>query len=290
MKKFSVIIPNWNGKNLLKKNLSAVLATKPFEVIVVDDGSPDDSINFLEENYSQVKIIRHQRNLGFAAACNSGVKGAAGEIVVLLNLDVIPEKDVLEKILPDFEDPKVFAVSFNEPSWSWARIIWRNGFIEHEPGPKTQKTHISAWASGGSAAFRKSIWEKLGGFDELYKPFYWEDVDLGYRAWKRGYKILWEPKAMAYHKHEAIIGKHFPKKYIDSVSERNRLLFIWKNITDFSLTKEHKFYLLRRLIRQFGYFRIFGGALLRFPLVLPRRFKEFQEAKISDKEIFQKFV
>jgi len=290
MKKISVVIPNWNGRILLKKNLPAVLATKPFEVIVVDDASPDDSINFLKENYPQIKIIRHQRNLGFAAACNSGVKAAAGEIVVLLNLDVIPEKDVLEKTLPDFEDEKVFAVSFNEPSWSWARIKWVCGFVEHEPGPRVQKTHISAWASGGSAAFRKSIWEKLGGFDELYKPFYWEDVDLGYRAWKRGYKILWEPKAVVYHKHESTIGRHFSKKYIDSVSERNRLLFIWKNITNFSLTREHKFYLLRRLIRQFGYFRIFGGALLRFPLVLPRRFKEFQEAKISDREIFQKFL
>jgi len=288
--KVSVVIPNWNGRSLLEKNLPAVLAIRPFEIIVVDDASPDDSINFLKENYPQIKIIRHQKNLGFAAACNSGVKAAGGEIVVLLNLDVVPKKDALEKILPDFEDPKVFAVSFNEPSWSWARIIWRNGFIEHKPGSKTQKTHISAWASGGSAAFRRSIWEKLGGFDEIYKPFYWEDIDLGYRAWRGGYKILWEPKAVVYHKHEAIIGKHFSKKYIDFISERNRLLFIWKNITDFWMITEHKLYLFSRLIKQPGYFKILGGALKRFPLVLPRRFKEFQEAKLSDKEIFQKFI
>src|SRR4030043_315219 len=98
--KTSVVIPNWKGRSLLEKNLPAVLATKPDEVIVVDDASPDDSNTFLEKNYPQVKLIKHQKNLGFAAGCNSGVKAAKSEIVVLLNLDVVPEKDALEKILP----------------------------------------------------------------------------------------------------------------------------------------------------------------------------------------------
>lgn len=289
MKNISIIIPNWNGRKLLEKNLPAVLATRPSEVIVVDDASPDDSNTFLEKNYPKIKIVKHKKNLGFVAACNSGVREAKGEIVVLLNLDVVPEKDVLEKILPDFEDENIFAVSFNEPNFSWARIFWKNGFIEHEPGPKANKTHITAWASGGSAAFRKSIWEKLGGFDSLYKPFYWEDVDLGYRAWKRGFKILWEPKAIVHHEHEAIIGKHFSKGYIDFVSERNRLIFIWKNITDWQMLLEHKINLAKKLIVAPGYWKPFLMAIAKIPAVFNCRLKGFSQQKISDKEIFAQF-
>ncbi len=288
MKSISIIIPNWNGRKLLEKNLPAVLATSPSEVIVVDDASPDDSNTFLEKNYPKIKIVKHKKNLGFAAACNSGAKASKGEIMVLLNLDVVPEKDVFQKILPDFENDKVFAVSFNEPNFSWARIFWKNGFIEHEPGPKANKTHITAWASGGSAAFRKSIWEHLGGFDEIYRPFYWEDIDLGYRAWKRGFKILWEPKAIVHHKHEAIIGKHFSKDYIDFVSERNRLIFIWKNIIDPKMILEHKIWILWRL-RNPGFIKPLLAAKLKLPWILPRKIKEWREMKISDKEVFEQF-
>ena len=289
MKKISIVIPNWNGQKLLAKNLPSVLATQPDEIIVVDDASPDGSNEFLAKNYPQIKVVHHTKNLGFGAACNSGVKAAKGELVVLLNLDVVPEKDCLKYVLPHFDDPEVFAVSFNEPSFSWARIKWVKGFVEHEPGPKSKKTHISAWASGGSAAFRKKIWEELGGFDELYKPFYWEDIDLGYRAWKRGWKILWEPKAVVHHEHEAVIGKHFSKSYIDFVSQRNRLIFIWKNITDFGMIQSHKIHLLAFLIKHPKYLKMFGGALKLLPRVLSRKRREINESRVSDKEILEKF-
>lgn len=298
----SVIIPNWRGKKLLEKNLpklfsaisykqSLLLRNQPSaisEVIVVDDASPDDSNKFLEKNYPQIRIVKHKKNLGFAVACNSGVKAAQGEVVVLLNLDVVPEKDFLKYCIPHFKDPKVFAVSFHEPSWSWAKIIWKNGFVKHQPGKKINKPHISAWASGGSAVFRKSIWEELGGFDEIYKPFYWEDIDLGYRAWKRGYKILWEPKAIVHHQHEAIIGKHFSKEYIDFISERNRLFLIWKNIIDCRLFFRHILNLFFRL-RNPGYIKVIFAAFVKMPLLMLKRIKEKREAVLSDSQIFAKF-
>lgn len=293
--KVSIIIPNWNGRKLLQKNLPAVfevignMQDVRCEIIIVDDASPDDSNEFLEKNYPQVKIVRHQKNLGFAAACNSGVKEAKGEIVVLLNLDVVPEKDCLKYALPHFKNPEVFAVSFHEPNWSWARIFWQHGFVEHEPGPKSERVHISAWASGGSATFRRAMWAELGGFDEIYKPFYWEDIDLGYRAWKRGYKILWEPKAIVHHEHEAIIGKHFSRAYIDFVSRRNQLIFIWKNITDPKMILEHKLWTLWNL-RNPGFWKPVLATKAKFPWILSRKFKEWQETKISDREVFAQFA
>ncbi|MDP3888600.1 MAG: glycosyltransferase family 2 protein [bacterium] len=284
----TIVIPNWNGRKLLEKNLPSVMLTKPFEVIVVDDFSTDNSLIFLKEKYPQVKVIKHSKNLGFGKSCNNGVREAKGEIVVLLNSDVVPEKDFLKYSLPHFKDPQVFAVSFNEPQWSWARIFWKDGLIEHEPGSKSKETHITAWASGGSSAFRKSIWEKLSGFDNLYRPFYWEDIDISYRAWKRGYKVLWEPKSIVHHKHEAVIGKHFSKKYVDYVSQRNRMIFISKNINDQSLLFEYRLALLKNLIH-LCFWKPFFGARIKLPLILPKKIKEWQEAKVSDKEVFEKF-
>ena len=290
--KFSIIIPNWNGEKLLKNNLPAVFKSGVDQVIVVDNGSEDGSVALLKNlqvQYPQLKTIFNQKNLGFARAVNQGVKEAKNEIVVLLNNDVVPEEDFLKPLAKDFEDEKVFAVSLNEPQWSWAKGKWVKGFIEHETGPKTKTPHLSFWANGGSGAFRKSIWLELGGLDEIFAPFYWEDIDLSYRAWKRGFKILWEPQSVVHHQHETTIGSRFNQKYVDLISQRNQLLFIWKNTTDFRMLLVHKAFLWKKLLTQPGYFKPFLAAWFRFPLVFPRWLKEFKEKKVSDEQIFKQF-
>jgi O-antigen biosynthesis protein len=288
--KFSIIIPNWNGKKLLEKNLPLVLSSGADEVIVVDNGSTDGSLQFLKSFKSRrLKIIENKKNKGFTRAVNQGVITARSEIVILLNNDVRPEKDFLKFLVKDFQDEKVFAVSLNEPQWSWAKGKWVNGFVEHESGLKTKTPHLSFWANGGSGAFRKSIWLKLGGLDEIFWPFYWEDIDLSYRAWKRGYKIIWEPQSVVHHQHEATIGSHFSQRYVDLISQRNQLLFIWKNITDLRMLLVHKFFLWKKLLTQPGYAKPFLAAWFKFPLVFPRWLKEFKEQKVSDREIFKKF-
>ncbi|PIU33319.1 hypothetical protein COY29_03350 [Candidatus Woesebacteria bacterium CG_4_10_14_0_2_um_filter_39_14] len=289
---FSIIIPNWNGEKLLKNNLPAVFKSGVDQVIVVDNGSEDGSVALLKNlqvQYPQLKTIFNQKNLGFARAVNQGVKEAKNEIVVLLNNDVVPEEDFLKPLAKDFEDEKVFAVSLNEPQWSWAKGKWVKGFIEHETGPKTKTPHLSFWANGGSGAFRKSIWLELGGLDEIFAPFYWEDIDLSYRAWKRGFKILWEPQSVVHHQHETTIGLRFNQKYVDLIAQRNQLLFIWKNTTDFRMLLVHKAFLWKKLLTQPGYFKPFLAAWFRFPLVFPRWLKEFKEKKVSDEQIFKQF-
>jgi GT2 family glycosyltransferase len=292
MGEFSIIIPNWNGKKLLEKNLPKVLETGADEVVVVDNGSTDGSREFLlglKKKSLMVRTIRLEKNYGFAYACNLGVKMTKREIVVLLNNDVVPEKDFLKPLVEDFQDPKVFAVSLGEPQWSWAKGKWIKGFVEHKPGIKTKMPHISFWASGGSGAFRKEIWEKLGGFDEIYKPFYWEDIDLSYRAWKRSYKVIWDPRAVVHHQHESTIGSRFSKKYINFISQRNQLLFIWKNITSPKMILEHKIYLWKKLLIRPTYWKIFLRALVKLPQVLSKRVKEFKEKKVADSQIFEQF-
>ena len=293
--KVSIIIPNYNGEKLLEKNLPSVLKAKEhkanniFEIIVVDDASPDGSVDLLKKKFPEVKVVKHKINRGFSFAVNTGARTSKGNLLVLLNSDVIPEKDFLVSVLPLFEDDNLFAVSFSEKGYSWAKGKFENGFVEHELGAKTNKVHDTFWVNGGSGAFRRDYWMSLGGMDEvLLSPFYWEDIDLCYRALKRGYKLFWTPNAKVLHKHEATIGL-LPKKYVDRIRERNQLIFLWKNITSPILIRKHMAGLLKRVLRHPGYIRIVVMALFKIRLILKARKKEARACKVSDEAIFARF-
>src|SRR3989344_3918266 len=110
----SIVIPNYNGEEILAKNLPKVLdAVGDAEIIIVDDASTDASasiISNLKSQISNLKLLQNEHNLGFSSTVNRGVKVVKGEVVVLLNTDVVPEKDFLKPLLRHFEDEKIFAV------------------------------------------------------------------------------------------------------------------------------------------------------------------------------------
>jgi GT2 family glycosyltransferase len=291
----SIIIPNYNGERLLEKNLPYVLRAKEnpenriLEIIVVDDGSIDNSTSLIKNKFPEVRLYRHKINRGFSAAVNLGVRMAKGDLVLLLNTDVIPSTNFLVSVLPHFEKESVFGVSLHEKDYVWAKGFFADGYIQIGPGKKGDKPHISFWVSGGSGVFRRSYWIALGGMDEkLLSPFYWEDIDICYRAAKRGWEILWEPDAIVEHKHESTISK-FPKSYVERIRERNQLLFNWKNLTSPPLFRRHLVGILKRLVKHPGYIRVLIMALGRLNTALKARKKEIREAKISDETIFSRF-
>ena len=294
--KVSVIVPNFNGERLLEKNLPILIkaAETPgnsiVEIIVVDDNSRDGSVKLITSKFPQVKLVKHKTNRGFSASVNTGARAAKGELMCLLNSDVVPEKNFLEPVFPHFENPKIFAVSLNEiGDFAWARGTFIDGFIGHTAGSKVSTAHDTFWVSGGSGVFRRSIWMRLGGMDEkLLSPFYWEDVDLCYRALKRGYNLIWEPDAKVEHMHEATISS-FPKKNVQRIMERNQLLFIWKNLTSTNLLRKHVAGLFKRLAKHPGYIRIVLAAMIKVGIVAKARKREIREAKISDEAIFSRF-
>ncbi len=255
--KVSIIIPNRNGAELLEKNLPSVLAAaKGEEVIVVDDASTDNSIELLQDKFSSVRVIRSGHHQGFASTVNIGVQEAAGEIVVLLNSDVRPEKDFLAPLLKHFDDPKVFAVGCLEKSLEGGKTIlrgrgeakWEKGFYIHWRGEVDKSS--TAWVAGGSGAFRKSIWVKLGGIDTMYDPFYWEDIDLSYRARKAGYRILFEPTSVVVHEHEiGAIKREYSAIRVKIIAYRNQFLFIWKNLSDPNILLGHAIWTPIRLLQ-----------------------------------------
>lgn len=293
--KISIVIPNYNGKDLLEKNLQSIETARKYagnqilEVIIVDDASSDDSVIFIKKNYPGFKIIRHRVNRGFSASVNTGVRSSHGELIALINTDVTPESDFLKHTLLHFEDPNLFAVSFHEKGYGFANGAFINGFIVHRPGNEAKTTKETFWANGGSMVVRRDVWLKLGGMDEsLLSPFYWEDIDLSYRAQKRGYKVLWEPKAKVVHEHESTMTK-LNQKYRQRIQERNQLLFIWKNLTSPRLFGKHIIGLFKRTIKSPGYILIIFLSVLRLPKVYKARKREKKEGKVSDEAIFERF-
>jgi len=288
--KISVIITNWNGVDLLKKNLEQVIKTSPEvqEIIIADDASTDKSVDYIKElqkKYSKLKLITNKNNLGFGKNSNKAIAQSKGDLVVMLNSDIFPHQNYIKNALCHFSDPKIFGVGFAElGNENWARIFWANGYLQHEPGKNIKKTHITGWLSGGGSIVRKNIFEKLGGFDQVYEPFYCEDLDLGLRAWKSGYTLLWEPKCVIEHNHESTMSK-FSKSLLNYIKERNRLLSVWRNIDDPQLLFLNKIALIGRVLSGPNYIKIIRAAKKQIkkstpPIVFP---------KLTDQEIFKLF-
>jgi len=264
MTNISVVIPSYKGVHLYKKNLQAVLdcMRDQDEMIVVDDasGPDDDTIVWFEQKFKvkkqsttpvketdfyvgeyreanknlRIVLLVNQKNQRFGASSNRGFTAAQNELVFLINNDVAPYKDCLKYLIPHFDNEKVFAVGCLEHEKHVQEIGGRNklwferGMFLHSRY-KDLSGGETAWASGGSAMFRKSIFEKIGGFDKLYYPAYWEDIDLSFQARKQGFLVLFEPKAQVDHNHETTNKSVFGEKKINEMSWRNARKFTWKN-------------------------------------------------------------
>lgn len=292
----TLIITNYNGLSILEKSLPVFKkayenkVNKISEIILVDDASTDGSLQFVREHYQEIKIIKHKINRGYSSTVNTGVRMAKGNLVAILNNDVHPSIDFLQKAFSHFSDDKVFGVSLHEKGYGGARGFFRNGFIEHSSKKETNVSESTFWVSGGSGIWRRNVWVKLGGFDEkLLNPFYWEDIDLCYRAQKRGYVLIWEPNSLVNHSHESTIGK-LNSFWVSTIKERNQLIVVWKNITSKALFNKHLVAIFKRCLRHPGYIRIVLLAILRFKQINKSRRLEKKESKVSDEAIFQRFL
>ncbi len=294
----SIVIPVWNGENLLAKNLPSVIEAKEDksnkirEIIIIDDASTDNSVRLLKSEFGDsIRLFRHKINRGFSATVNLGVRMARSEFVCLINQDASLKDGSLKDILRNFKNEKVFAVSLHEKGYGPAKGEFRDGFVEHRGLPEASGVCASFWANGGSGVFRRGVWMRLKGLDEvLFSPFYWEDMDLCYRAQKRGYLVLWEPESWVVHGHESVINtSNFKKRDLDLIKERAQLLFIWKNITSPTLLRKHLKGLAKRIIRHPGYFRVFLAAIKKYKEVKVLRKIEMKETVVSDEAIFARF-
>ncbi len=306
----SIVIPNWNGRDLLEKYLPSVLAAAGrcagSEVIVVDNGSSDGSAELVLEKFPQVRLIALDRNLGFGGGSNRGFEHARNDVVVLLNSDMRVDPDFLRPLLDAF-DEKTFAVScqihFSDPKkkreeTGLTEAWWQQGSlrVRHRIDEKVNRPYPCFYGGGGSCGFDKRKFFELGGFDALLAPFYLEDTDLGYLAWKRGWKVLYQPASVVYHEHRGTIGKRFTDAQIQAVLKKNFLLFAWKNVHDWRMLCASFFFAWTGAMVSWIFgdsperanFNGIARAAMHIPRAMVSRARARKLAVISDREAFRR--
>jgi len=215
------------------------------EVIVIDNGSPDDNPIILKEKFPQITYMETGKNLGFAGANNLGILASRGKYILLLNNDTIVPRGFLEPLVDKMEkDPTIGAVSpkiklFYHPGMlqyagitdinpftgrSYARALYKKDEGQFEEDMET------AYAHGAAMMISRKVLEKIGLMNTTYFLYY-EELDLGYRIRKAGYKIWYVHNSEILHKESISTGKHSPQKtyYLN----RSRLLYMRRNVKGF---------------------------------------------------------
>ena len=238
----SVIIPNWNGKKFLKTCLDSLRKQtyQDIEIILVDNGSKDGSVLFTKENFPEVRILQFEENFGFSAAVNKGIRASKGEYISLLNNDTEVDPHWLQELKKGLdENPKVGFCASKIFFYDQRKRInsvglrmgvddsaWDIGFDALDKEQYDEKQFIFG-ACAAAAIYRRSLFQDVGFFDEDFF-IYVEDVDLSFRAQLRGYKCLYVPSAIVYHRWSATAqqNKNISGFYI----ERNLLFNLMKNM------------------------------------------------------------
>ncbi len=235
----AVLVPNYNGIDLLPALIESVLAQSypDWHLIVVDDASTDGSLALLAERWPTVRVLAQPANRGFAASVNSGLRTVSAEYVAILNSDVELEPDWLQRLVetldryPDagsatgktllYGNRAVIDGAGNQMRWSGAAT--RRGHGSADCGQYDSPTEVIS-ACAGFALYRRAAFDTVGGFDEDLVAYY-EDVDWGLRAQLAGWRCRYEPRAVAYHIGGATHGS--ASRYL-RLQRRNQLLVVVK--------------------------------------------------------------
>jgi len=309
----TILVRNYNGKDLLEgllPDLSRVVKKrgKQDEILVVDDGSTDGSAGFVRKHFPGVRLKALVENTGNSIMpVNIGVQNARNEIVICLDSDVRVDSDFITPMLKHFGDNDVFAVcpkiinpnhgktveSVNYPVFRKGRIIGE------APGMTTphllpRKPSYVWYAPGNAAAYRRDRFQALNGLDPLYRPFYYEDMDVCQRAWRRGWCTIFEPDATTYHLRHVTTQKLLKKQIqFEIYRMKNQLLFTWKNLLDRKLISVHLIWVFLHLAhsiykRDPVFWRALRSAMPQLREALVARRGEIRAMQLTDKEIFKK--
>jgi len=257
----SVVIPNWNGAHHLPACLDALRRqTYPHvEVIVADNASTDDSLELLKRDYPEVRVMALSRNLGFTGACNAGLRAATGDLIALLNNDTEVDARWIETVVETFaRHPEAGSVASKmllfdrRDTFHTAGDFYRldgvpgnRGVWQKDEGQFDTEEHVFS-ACGGSAVYRRALLDQVGLLDEDFF-FSCEDVDIGWRAQLAGWKCVYAPAAVVYHKLKAT-GGGTVSSYYDG---RNFIWLIAKNYPS-GLWRQYRGLVLRAQLRIAG--------------------------------------
>ncbi len=260
-KKVTVVIPNYNGIKYIRGCMDSLLAQEgePFEVLVIDNASKDGSLEVLQKEYGNIKVIALPENTGFCHAVNLGIRESRTPYVLLLNNDTIVKPGFVEALTNAIEEKEnIFSVSsmmlsladesiIDDAGDNYSMLGW--AYARGKGRPLTgyeKKTEVFA-ACGGAAIYRKAVFEEIGYFDENHFA-YLEDIDIGYRARIFGYRNLYEPAARVIHAGSAASGSRY-NEFKTRLSSANNAYLIGKNMPFLQWLLNAPFLLLGFLVK-----------------------------------------
>jgi len=244
--KLAIVILNWNGQKLLEKFLPSVVHySSQADLYVADNYSTDTSIEFLEQNYPSIKIIRNDKNYGFAEGYNKALKSVPNELILLLNSDIEVTEGWLEPLVKAMEDPKVAGcqpkiLSYNERAL-FEHAGASGGFLDRNYFPfcrgrifdhseidnnQYEDQREIFWATGAALLIRKEVYDLVEGFDASFFA-HMEEIDLCWRIKKYGYSFQVVPSSVVYHLGGGTLPYSSPRKVY--LNFRNNLMMIIKN-------------------------------------------------------------
>ena len=262
---FSVVIPNYNGRNLLEKNLPSLhdalnKAKLPYEVIVSDDCSTDDSVEYLKRSYPAIIIVSTPKNSGFSTACNTGIARVRYRYTCIVNTDVTFDPEYFKYAVLYFENPNLFSIKGDIVNYSQHidnvlnidqdhAVYFRRGFFRFKAAEqrKSVKNDYILTLLGCCFVCRSDLIKKMGGFDERFSPYYWEDLDLALTAVEKGYDLVYAPNCKVFHQLSSTIKNTQSNTKIRLISNRNKFMLAWKHLDSPVRWSIHVFFVLTSL-------------------------------------------
>lgn len=299
----TVMVLNWNGAKSLEMCLSSVLDAASVvgaDVWVVDNDSKDGSAELCRSQFPSAQFVPLGINKSLAGY-NLAARYCENEVIVALDNDVIVEKDFLLPLLSHFIDSSdIFAVTSRicvyppddyKTHGEATEVVWQDGMLRRGKTHESLNQAKPVFYNCGCATARSRMkFLELGGFDELFFPLYHEDIDLSWRAWKRGWTCLYEPKSVVFHACGTSMGR---SEQVKTLMLRNEFLFHWKNLTTPSYVISHAATLVPRLLSAFlrgDKARLLGfiQAIKRLKMAMHSRSKVLSQFSIGDAEVVQR--
>ncbi len=239
--KVSVVIPHYNGASYIRGCLQSVQASgwANYEIIVVDDASEDESLTIIRNEFPTVKVMRNEKNMGFAASCNRGIREAGGRIIILLNQDTIVGPDFIEQMAKQLMLNPLTGIAgaklYQEDGHTLQHaggILHDNALTDHRGAGETddgkyQEIADVDYVTGAAMGFRTELIERIGLLDEGYRPAYFEELDFCRRTVDEGFRVVFLPQAAAVHFESVVSGK-LSKKFLNRY-HKNRIRYVLKN-------------------------------------------------------------
>ncbi len=305
--RLTVVVPNWNGRKFLELCLNSLRdqSFEDFETILVDNGSTDDSVEFVERSFPEVNILRMGANRGFSSAANAGARASTAEYVALLNndteqdpewlaalvrsADAHPEAALFASKLVDFQDRRMLDGAGD--ALRLGGLPYRLGHGERDRGQFDTPGHVFG-ACAAAALYRRSLFEEIGYFDEDFVS-YCEDGDLSFRAQLAGYRCFYVPDAVVYHVGSASTGGK-RSATATRLGTRNSLSLLMKNLPLSVAPHVLPFFILGQLARLLTaaatgtlrpHLKGLAGAWDQLPLTLKKRRKVQGKKTVSDAHV-----